>query len=401
MIRAILFDMGGVVSTDLEKMRYTALSELSEDKLSWKDVEKRTKPYEHRFDVGLISANNYWKLVAKCLKINNYNNVKEVYFDSIKKAKLNKKVIQLAKRLKEKKYKIGILSNTNELDANVHKKRGDYSLFSPVILSYEVGCRKPENKIYQIALKKLKVKPNECILIDNNRSKLLPARKLGIKTILFKSANQLKKELNKLLIKAIIFDHGGVILTYSGKILRRSLSIFLRVRREKIDSAYKAIMPEFIRGKITEKEFWKKFAKFIGIMISQSKWENFFKKDWYKQTRVKEEMNRIVISLKKTGYKIALLSNTIKPHVECAKKMGFYKMFPIRVLSCEVGLAKPDKEIYFLILRKLKVNPEGAVFIADSKEHVVAAEKAGINAILFRNISQLKKDLLKHGIHGF
>lgn len=189
--------MGGVVSTDLDKIRDTALSKLS--KLDWNDGKNRIRSIEHKFDIGLISPNNYWKLIAKSLKINDCNKVKGIYLGSIIKVKLNKKVIQLAKWLKEKKYKVGILSNTNEIDANVHKKRGDYDLFSPVILSHEVGYRKPEKRIYQIALKKLKVKPNECIFIDNNKDKSSTAKKLGIKTILFKSASQLERNISKLL----------------------------------------------------------------------------------------------------------------------------------------------------------------------------------------------------------
>lgn len=189
--------MGGVVLTELDKIRYTALSKLS--KLDWKDVKNRIRPIEHKFDIGLASPNNYWKMIAKILKINDCNKVKEIYLSSITRAKLNKKVIQLAKWLKEKKYKVGILSNTNEIDANVNKKRGDYDLFSPVILSHEVGYRKPEKRIYQIALKKLKVKANECIFIDNKKDKLLTAKKLGIKIIFFKSASQLKRDISKLL----------------------------------------------------------------------------------------------------------------------------------------------------------------------------------------------------------
>jgi FMN phosphatase YigB (HAD superfamily) len=47
-------------------------------------------------------------------------------------------------------------------------------------------------------LKKLNSKPNECIIIDDEESNLLPAKKLGIKTILFKNPKQLKEQLESL-----------------------------------------------------------------------------------------------------------------------------------------------------------------------------------------------------------
>ncbi len=183
---------------DLDKERHIALSKLSEVRLNWEVVEKKIKPYEHRYDTALISSEDFWKSISKILKINNHNKVKKIYFGTKMKEKLNKNTVQIVKQLK-KRYKVGILSNTNELDANINKKNNNFNLFSPVILSCEVGCRKPEKKIYQIALKKLKVKPSECVFIDDKKNNLSTAKELGIKTILFKSAIQLKKELNKLL----------------------------------------------------------------------------------------------------------------------------------------------------------------------------------------------------------
>jgi len=203
------------------------------------------------------------------------------------------------------------------------------------------------------------------------------------------------------MIKAIIFDSGGVLVKYSSEILRRDLSIFLNVNREKIWSAYKVVWSDFTRGKISEREFWKRFAKHIGIAISQSKWKNFFENEFRDRAVTDEEVEKIVALLKRAGYKIALLSNTIEPHVRYAKKRGWYKIFPIKIFSCEVGFEKPDKEIYLLVLKKLKVEPEEALFIDNRKIYINRARKLGIKTILFKNINQLKKDLLKFDIHGF
>lgn len=198
MIKAVLFDMGGVVATNIEDYRYPRLEKISN--LNKNDIKKRIKSVEHKFDVGKISVEDFFKSVAKVLDVKDYRKVKKIFVDTImKKSKLNNVVIQFAKQLKEDGYKIGILSNTNVLDSSVHKKRKDFDLFSPVILSNEVGHRKPERKIYQIALNKLRVKPEECIFIDDKKSKLISAKKLGIKTILFKSSSQMKKDIKRLL----------------------------------------------------------------------------------------------------------------------------------------------------------------------------------------------------------
>jgi len=202
------------------------------------------------------------------------------------------------------------------------------------------------------------------------------------------------------MIKAIIFDSGGVMVKYSGKVLRKNLSMHLNVNREKLWKAYKTVISEFVRGKISEREFWKRVAKQIGITISQNKWKNFLENEFRDWAVTDEKMKELAVSLKMAGYKIALLSNTIKPHVRYAKKRGWYKIFPIKVFSCEVGFEKPDREIYLLILKKLKVKPEEAIFIDNRKTYVNGARKLGIKTILFKNINQLKKDLAKVLGHG-
>jgi putative hydrolase of the HAD superfamily len=199
-IKAILFDVGGVLCGNLSGNIYSSLSKLSKDKLSYRTVKKRIDQYENMFEEGKITPIEFEKRVADKLGIENYYKIIELYKTAvIKKGQVNKDVKKLAEELKKKGYKTGLLSNTCKIHADVHKKRGDYNGFSPLVLSYIIGYRKPRKEIYIIALRKLKIKPEECIFIDNKKWNLEPAMRLGIKTILFKSPYQLRREMNKLL----------------------------------------------------------------------------------------------------------------------------------------------------------------------------------------------------------
>ena len=71
--------------------------------------------------------------------------------------------------------------------------------FDEVVVSCDVGIRKPNPKIYKMILKKLKLKGKSCIFIDNQKWNLIPAKKLGMKTILFKDNKQADEKLKKLL----------------------------------------------------------------------------------------------------------------------------------------------------------------------------------------------------------
>ena len=58
--------------------------------------------------------------------------------------------------------------------------------FECIVLSYEVGVRKPDKRIYVEALQRLKLRPEECVFVSDAISDLEGARKLGLKTILIR-----------------------------------------------------------------------------------------------------------------------------------------------------------------------------------------------------------------------
>jgi epoxide hydrolase-like predicted phosphatase len=110
-----------------------------------------------------------------------------------------KKMVILVKRLR-KKYKVGMLSNTEKENFTYWKKKYSFDkLFDVIVTSFETDSRKPEEKIYKIAIKKLDVKPNEIVFIDNQIKNLKGASRLGIHTIHYKSYEDFIKKLNKIL----------------------------------------------------------------------------------------------------------------------------------------------------------------------------------------------------------
>ena len=107
----------------------------------------------------------------------------------------NKKMIELAQELK-KRYKVALLSNTEDIHSKRMRKEGFVDLFDEAILSNEVHLLKPEKPIYLLILEKLRVKAGQCVFIDDIEENTETAEKLGFKTILFKSREQCINELN-------------------------------------------------------------------------------------------------------------------------------------------------------------------------------------------------------------
>ncbi len=78
-----------------------------------------------------------------------------------------------------------------------HEKK--YGFFDVKVFSCIEGVIKPDRKIYEITLKKLGVKPEEVVFVDDKEENVKAAQDIGINTILFKNSEQFKKELFLLL----------------------------------------------------------------------------------------------------------------------------------------------------------------------------------------------------------
>lgn len=75
---------------------------------------------------------------------------------------------------------------------------GLYDEFDELIFSYKVNLRKPDPRIYQLALDKLGVKAQDAFYVDDLMENVEAAKGLGMHGILFTSANELKEALKKL-----------------------------------------------------------------------------------------------------------------------------------------------------------------------------------------------------------
>ncbi len=192
-IKAVIFDIGGVYLKGSRKDIYSSLSEQSEVDFEF------IKSQLNKFYTELEDTDFFWRKIADILKQKDYGKVRKIWLEAVeKKFVVNKKVKEIIENLKKSNYKIAALTDTNIVHSTFIKKMGYYKPFDVVILSSEVGVKKPDIKIYKIVTEKLLLKPKECIYIDDNKRNLIPAKKLGMKTILFKNAKQLENELNKL-----------------------------------------------------------------------------------------------------------------------------------------------------------------------------------------------------------
>lgn len=200
----------------------------------------------------------------------------------------------------------------------------------------------------------------------------------------------MQNKLPSRMIKAIILDWGGVLIDNPVPGFIKYCAEYLKVSEEKFKNIVIKFYFDFSRGLITENTFWKKVCYELNVsepIVNSLLAESF--KSVYSE---KDEVIAVISSLKNDGYKIALLSNTETPMVDCFREKK-YEFFDVTVFSCIEKTAKPDRKIYEIALDRLAVKPHEAVFVDDKEENIAAAKNIGINTILFKDSDQFKKEL--------
>ncbi|MEM5803181.1 MAG: HAD family phosphatase [Candidatus Aenigmatarchaeota archaeon] len=201
MIKAIIFDFGGVCFYPgnssqllLEAIFRSKLPKIKIISIFLSNKRKEIKNLVDNFNEAKIKEDEFFKEIKNITKYNfNEKDLKKQIIDLHKPIK---PVIDILKKLKSK-YKLCLLTNNNSWLNEIDKKHHFYQYFDVVINSYDFKVAKPNKKIYQIALSRLKVKPSECIFIDDKKENVSAAEKYGIKSIKYKNPKQLLKDLKK------------------------------------------------------------------------------------------------------------------------------------------------------------------------------------------------------------
>lgn len=166
-----------------------------------KKVFKRTSYIHKQALLGKITPQQRFSMLSRKCNIPAEKLKSMLTHEYIKIIKVNRDVVKIAERLRKRNYKTAIISNMTEMAKKVNKKRGLFRNFNPVVLSCNVGVIKPHKRIFDVFMKKIKLKPHECIFIDDREEHLHYPKNIGIKVIHFKNALQIEKDLKKYGVK--------------------------------------------------------------------------------------------------------------------------------------------------------------------------------------------------------
>ena len=183
MIKAVVFDSGGVLVNNVNTKKF------------WSNSKKSLK-LRKNFGIGKISTKEFIGKGSVLLKMSKKDFFKK-YKEAYDKITLHKEVFKIYKKINIDKY---VLSDNNPIHTRYTKRdyKEIFEISKKTFLSQKIGMRKEKIKTFKYVIDKIKTNPKEVLMIDDEKSNLKNAKKIGIKTILYKNPKQLKKDLKKL-----------------------------------------------------------------------------------------------------------------------------------------------------------------------------------------------------------
>ena len=191
----VIFDLGGVV-VDVESDRL--VHQVSQ--LLGRSFEEIQQAVYHEelllpFELGRITAMAYYEGLKKRLTLPwTYEQFVRAWNDIFRE---NVDVTHIMQRLR-KRHKLIALSNTNVLHLERIKNIPSLSIVEDWIASCDVGLRKPDPKIYFLALERTKVLPRDAVYIDDRPELVDAGRSIGLTGVHFQSSKQLEEDLQSI-----------------------------------------------------------------------------------------------------------------------------------------------------------------------------------------------------------
>jgi len=196
-------------------------------------------------------------------------------------------------------------------------------------------------------------------------------------------------------LNAVIWDLGGVLVRTEDYHPRQMLADrFGMTRLELEELVYWGESGSMAqRGEIDSEQHWDNILRILSLKADELEG---FKREFWRGDVVDFELINTIRAYK-ANFKTGLLSNAFSDlrHV-ITHIWNFADAFDEMVISAEVGLVKPDLRIYQLALDRLGILADQAIFIDDFIENVEGAQRAGMQAVVFKNLDQIRTELRRN-----
>jgi putative hydrolase of the HAD superfamily len=191
---------------------------------------------------------------------------------------------------------------------------------------------------------------------------------------------------------AIIFDLGGVILNLKPSYTYDAFDQIRTTPKRQGEGSLPFFL-DFERGAIGETEFRTALRRLLASDVS----DEVLDRAWNAMLLDLPPERLALLRRLQRDYRIFLLSNTNSIHkrafVQILEQSGLHRdfedSFDVTYYSHEIGMRKPDREIFQFVLERNSLNPARTVFVDDVRENVDGAASAGIIGVHLHHVTIL------------
>ena len=190
--------------------------------------------------------------------------------------------------------------------------------------------------------------------------------------------------------EALIVDFGGVLTTplqdsfaSFAEEIELELSEFVRLFLKAYAGEEDSLVTDFETGRMSEEDFSVEFAKRLSEATGKPVEAESLVSRIFARMDIERDMLKAVELTRAAGLKTGLLSNSWGTSTYPREILD--PLFDTLVISGEVGMRKPDPEIFNLTTGKLGVEPDASIFVDDHPGHLKSAGELGMTTVLHKS----------------
>lgn len=181
MIKNIIFDLGNIIINGTHSSIIKQYAKNEEEK-EFIENDFLKAPEWNLLETGIITNDDAIVEIQKRTNKRFHDLIEATLHEWYKKLTVNKDIVDIARNLKVKNYKLYVLSNMAKATYKYIKKTDFFEFCEGVVISAYENIKKPDEKIFKILLDRYNLNAMECLFIDDDdtNKSYITAKKLGI-----------------------------------------------------------------------------------------------------------------------------------------------------------------------------------------------------------------------------
>jgi putative hydrolase of the HAD superfamily len=190
--------------------------------------------------------------------------------------------------------------------------------------------------------------------------------------------------------RVVVFDYGEVLSMSQSEHDKAAIVATAGAPAGEFWPAYWKHRDDLDHGTVTIPDYWARVGAELGLAFGPAQVQRLWAIDFRSWISVEPGSIDILADLSADGTRMALLSNAGFDYGDAFRRAPFAQYFEQVFVSAELGMIKPDPDIYRHVARELGIDPAEMVFVDNKKVNVDGATSIGVTGHVFTGVAPLR-----------